>query len=60
MKMYIPPQLELVRYELKDVILYSVPVPTHNVSELEVPILTRIKDELYGGDGLSELPTEDE
>ena len=52
------PSLEVTRLELTDVILLSIPVT--DPTEREVPILTRMRDDLANthGDGLSELPTE--
>ena len=55
-KLYMIPDLSVVEFDLMDVLATSVPV--NDPSKNEVPILTRMKDELAGGDGLSELPTE--
>ena len=55
-KEYLQPDLEVKELTLTEITLASLPV--NNPSEYEVPILTRMKDDLAGGDGLSELPTE--
>ena len=57
-KRYMRPDLSAIEIELMDVL--SISVPVNDPSANEVPILTRMKDELAGGDGLSELPTEPE
>lgn len=53
-KLYMRPSLELVEFTLTDVILYS-PTPVEDPSQNELPILTRMKDDL-AGDGLPNVP----
>ena len=56
-KAYYQPDIEIIEIGLMDVLAIST-LPTNNPAEYEIPILTRMKDDLAGGDGLSELPTE--
>lgn len=54
-KSYVKPTLEMIRWQLNDVILASTVIPTE---EYEVPIKRIMRQELQGGGNLAPEETE--